>query len=262
MPHLAAFNRSASLPAIGAHVEIKHAHFEPAPAYFIIQEAKTYYLCADSVLLNTDSCVRETDFSLLLELIKRHSLGISEFKMLLANIKNVFGLICGVGVEEFAFAVYKTVAAKKCLNVVSRCRFIDSKVHVASNSPYWSFGCHPSRSNEVLVGVFQVFHEYGLFLLSDCEHKILCVVKRKDRNDALLRFIDRVVVITKYVVFTEVLRDYSRGIDYLLCDVDDLILVEFDLQREHGFKLKYNNKFEQTFLSSSKVLLLNKSMVR
>lgn len=265
MPHLAAFSETATLPAVGSNVKIEHAHFQPIPAYFIIQEPKVYYLCPDSRLNSDCSSIVSKEDSVLLKLVKQNALSITEFQSLLFNIKNNCGIVCESNVEDFTFEVYKTAAVKSrkfsdvVFKTISKCKYVDSKINCGGGMPYWSFGCHPSKRNEILIGFFKICVNYGLFLLSDDDYDILCIVKRNN-SDSLLAFVDKYVIVTKYIVFTELFRDYARGIDYLICDINDIKIVDF-LSNKQQKQLKYNVESQNT-TNRLRFLLQNKSMVR
>lgn len=253
MPHLAAVQETPFLPQIGGGVNIKHAHYEAPPPWFMDQQPKIYYLCSQSVL----ECEETTNgtFLALLNLIRKRDLNLERFKGFLQMIKSEFTLVCKENVEEFACRVYETLPGGDFVfKTPSLCQYVNSKVGGEPKGPYWSFGCHPNCENEVLLGKFTIFKEYGLCMLNDFQYKIVCVLKGVDGGRDLSELADKFVVITKFVVFTEIFQDYNSGIDYLVCDLADVFVVRFGGATEG---LEHKN-WEQ----STTILLLRKSMVK
>lgn len=258
MPHLAAFQETPFLPKIGSNVTINHVHYEAISPYFINREQKIFYLCDESYLCC--NCVVNVTENTLLKLIKNYHLTLEDFKDMLSKIRNEFTLICRKNVEEFAFSVYETLAKISegvfcgfVFKTVSHCKYINSKMVICERAPYWSFGCHPSKTKEILLGKFTMFEKYGVFLLYDCDYKIMCVIKGRKR-EILMGLIDNFVLIRNFVIFTESFKDYDRGIDYLFCDINDICVVNFNY--------KTADLCCNTTKKTLNVLLLNKSMVR
>lgn len=258
MPHLAAFNEKAFLPKIGSDVTIYHAHYELIPPYFVDQKPESYYLCDKTKFDSSSSNIVNKKSCILLKLIKEHNLSIDNFKNLIKSINSEFALVFKENREDSTFLVYEILAELKRINfdcvkfkTISQCKFINTNINSDVKGPYFSFGCHPSRENEILLGFFTLFKQYGLFFLKDTEGMMLCVVKREN-DENLKHYVEKFVCITKFVVFTETIRDHCYGIDYLFFNINDVFVVNFDRTKKI-VKAKY--------LREEKCLLLKKSMV-
>lgn len=258
MPHLAASNESAFLPDVGSYVKVKRAYYEPVSEYQFRNIPKVYYLRATSHL-ECQSIPKNPrkNHCRLLKLIKERGFSESDFKELLRQIKNVFSDVWEKeDIEDFALKVYDISGRNSVdFKTISRCKYVNSKIERGSLVLQWSFGCHPSKKNEILVGYFSVFEKYGLLMLSDKHYKMVCVVKRADSN-SLSKFIDKYVLVSNYVIFTEMHSDYDKGIDYLYCDVSNLKVIDVELETKvAGFE----NNTPKT--NQTRVMLLKKSAV-
>lgn len=266
MPHLAVFDENACLPQIGSTVTILNADYEPPPSYFINKEPKQYYLHCGSILKCEKFQENPNKDCLLLKLIKQHNFTIDHLKHLL-RIKNEIILVTKDYPEQLALCLFEKLALENnrldfssfIFKTILNCQFINAKVSSCDKMPYWSFGCHPSKQNEILLGFFTILKEYGLVLLKDTRYEILCIVKKGNR-EKLLEFVDKFVFITNFVVFTETVKNYNIGIDYILCDINDIHAINFNYKITH-FQTEDNLIIPDERIEKTKILLLKKSMV-
>lgn len=194
-----------------------------------------------------------------IKLTEEYNLEPTEFAVFLNNVRLCKDRLDVENVETFTYEAFRAVVThwKHSLmdvhyKTVSDCEFIDCNTEGYNNVPYWSFGCHPSGKCEYLLGYLRTSHELGHLMLSDRNCRMLCVVKRC--NGDVSAFVNKFVIVKNYVVFTELFRDYSYGISYILCDIADIITVNSNVKPQM-------QDFGQIRDESFKFLLLKKSTV-
>lgn len=214
---------------------------------------KPIVLCNDSIVsVENDSNVCSLiGNNFFIDLIREFKLGLSDLLKLYKCVgifKERFEQILTDKFEiELLFSIAKFLNSKNldlplklCFNnavlrnfsmlTISDCVFMDS-VSKKFKGPYWFFGNHSKRKLcEILLGYFKICSDLGIFMLMDQKYKIALVLKPYKTQD-LLEIVDNIVLIKNYTVFTEIYNDEIGNLDYILCDIKDIEVVNCGINK-------------------------------
>ncbi|KAK5641718.1 hypothetical protein RI129_010265 [Pyrocoelia pectoralis] len=239
---MASQNHEILVPEIGEYVKIYNAHY-------IINKAlslEALFVCKRSKITCNyfKTCTFSDDF---LDLINKYELGCADIKAVVENlemIKTGIKKFTQNTAEEIMWNIIDCIASSKsnkksdhtCTNTVlapftlrtiSNYRFVDSHLDKSKKMPVWFFGSHSKiEESDKLIGYLKVNKRYGIVLLHDVDHSILCVITNKSNLD-LYRFINCLVVINSFRIFTETFKEaHVPNIEYILFDASEMVTLD------------------------------------
>lgn len=283
MAHFASTLSQFSMPSLKDKVTLHNGHLDKTKNSLVLCEKSSLFFENE---MNTP--LNPQDHFLII-LLKRYRLGTEDLKQVKSMLWSVYRLGTLTQLDPIDFIIglislYNCVLDENnimerergrlhsCHNnilkdfsivTVSDCWYADDVVNI-ERQPYWTFGCHSKyKQSDRLLGLLCVCPQHGILKLKNTKQYMFLIVTGNTAVRDIRRFLlNRVVLIEKYTVFTEIFNYGIRSMHLLMCDISDII--QIDRVSRPAFSRQY--LFDQypngrTHTIHLKFMLLNKSTV-